>query len=132
MLNYRGYAQSMFSYNTSSLANASFDSTDVSSVKAGSFVDYKATKSGTDAAVTFKGYNLYLNSETSMRFYFKATDSITAKVNGETAEIHKDSNGFYVELTNITPANLAPGTVCTIQLGNMTIQASPASYAYTA
>lgn len=128
LLNYGGYTQVLFSYNTDALANASLDSTDVSSVTADTVAAYKAVKSGSDDTAKIKGYNLYLDSLTKMRFYY--TGDVTVSANAENYTTGKDSKGNYVEITGITPANLT--TSYDVTIGGITVSASPASYAYTA
>lgn len=127
MLNYGGYSQVLFDYNTDNLANASID-TDVSSVTADTLTDYKPTKSGLDDTAKFTGYNLYLDSLTSMRFYYTGDVEVSANAENYTTGTSDSKN--YVEITDITPANLLTGYDVTI--GGMTIHASPASYAHTA
>lgn len=127
MLNYGGYSQVLFDYNTDNLANASID-TDVSSVTAETLADYKPTKTGADDTAKFAGYNLYLDSLTRMRFYY--TGDATATSTAANYTTGKSGSKNYVEITDITPANLLNGYDVTI--GGMTVHASPASYAHTA
>lgn len=126
LLNYGGYSQVLFDYNTDSLANASIDS-DVSSVTAETLEKYIPTKSGSDATAKFTGYNLYLDSLTSMRFYY--TGDVTVSSTAVNATTGKSGSNNYIEITNITPANLLNGY--DVKIGEMTIHASPASYAHT-
>ncbi len=128
MLNYGGYSQTLFNYNTDALANASLDSTDVSSVTADTLTNYVPKKTGSDNTAKFTGYNLYLDSLTSMRFYY--TGDVKVSSNAENFTTGTSGNKNYVEIAGITPVNLLNGYDVTI--GGMTIHASPASYAHTA
>lgn len=127
MLNYGGYSQVLFGYSTDKLANASIDK-DVSSVTAETLAGYKPTKEGSDDTAKFTGYNLYLDSLTSMRFWY--TGDVTASANAENFTTGESGGKKYVEISGITPANLVNGYDITV--GGMTIHASPASYAHTA
>ena len=127
LLNYGGYSQTLFGYNTDNLANASID-TDVSSVTSATLANYKPTMTGSDATAKFTGYNLYLDSLTSMRLYY--TGDAEASANAEHSTTVKSGSKNYVEITDITPTNLLNGYDVTI--GGMTVHASPASYAHTA
>jgi len=127
MLNYGGYSQVLFDYNTDNLANASIE-TDVSSVTAETLADYKPTKTGVDDTAKFAGYNLYLDSLTRMRFYY--TGDVEASSTAANYTTGKSGSKNYVEITDITPANLLNGY--DVKIGGMTVHASPASYAHTA
>lgn len=127
MLNYGGYSQVLFDYNTDNLANASIDS-DVSSVTAETLASYAPTKAGSDDTAKFTGYNLYLDSLTRMRFYY--TGDVEATSTAANYNTGKSSSKNYVEITDITPANLLNGY--DVKIGGMTVHASPASYAHTA
>ncbi len=127
LLNYGGYSQVLFDYNTDNLANASIDS-NVSSVTADSLTDYLPTKTGSDDTAKFAGYNLYLDSLTRMRFWY--TGDVTASANAKNFTTGESGGKKYVEISGITPANLVNGYDITV--GGMTIHASPASYAHTA
>ena len=116
LLNYGGYSQVLFDYNTDNLANASIDS-NVSSVTADSLTDYLPKKTGSDDTAKFTGYNLYLDSLTRMRFWY--TGDVTASANAENFTTGESGGKKYVEISGITPANLVNGYDITV--GTLTL-----------
>ena len=104
-LNYGGYSQVNFNYNTDKMANAGIDSTlaplSPSAIEAPAF-DKAAVNTGVKAAgLTYEGASLALEASTNLKFYFKpsgitqdAALKVPVKVNGKEAQLEK--NGKYV------------------------------------
>ena len=111
MLNYGAYAQLQFNYNVTDLANdvdtlMTEEEKSVSDVEETVFDAYKILDKNADALGAFMGSNLVLDSETTLRVYFKPAseaiaDTLTFLVNG--IEITPTQSGGYlvISITNI-------------------------------
>jgi hypothetical protein len=137
MLNYGGYAQEYFSYNTANIANADFTadekSLDVVTEDELSFYDYSLK--GSDDGISYKGSKLSLESNTVIKHYFaladgKSISDYTFKVNGSVVTPVKSGDMYYITVENISAQNL--GTDYTVQVGKLRLAYSPMSYAYSA
>ncbi len=143
LLNFGGYAQTFFGYNTDNLANADIKGTenDMVAGKSYSFTadNVKATRSGTPNNAVFRGASLILDGEISLRFYLNLTNEktpsdFTCKVGETEYEIQKDSNGFYVEVAHIGTAKLGDRIALEItENGGSTVtySCSPMTYVNT-
>jgi hypothetical protein len=137
MLNYGGYAQEYFSYNTANIANADFTadekSLDAVTEDELSFYDYSLR--GSDDGISYKGSKLSLESNTVIKHYFaladgKSISDYTFKVNGSVVTPVKSGDMYYITVENISAQNL--GTDYTVQVGKLRLAYSPMSYAYSA
>ena len=139
-LNYGGYSQVNFNYNTDKPANADIESTlpdlKPSDIEAPVF-DKDAVIAGVKASgLTYEGATLALEAATILKLYFKA-DGITqdaalkvpVKVNGADAQLVK--NGKYVCLTITGIKAKALGEAYDITVGDYSFSYSPLNYIKT-
>lgn len=131
MLHYGAYAQQHFGHNTGSLADAGLDAADLSSVTADALKDYASTSVGPDGA-KFYGCSLILESETTLRFFFKVSEDAELTVNGGTLEVKTRGDYQYVDITNISAKDLGSPITLTVSDGANTaeVTASPLTYCY--
>lgn len=122
MLNYGGYAQEYFNYNTSDLANTGLNR---ALPKSGPGSEYDATVSGTCTGASYLGSQAVLTTTTSIKYYFTLegdTGNYSVTADGKGLTIQSDSNGNYVLVDNIKAKDL--GTNTTIVVKNKTDQTS--------
>lgn len=117
MLKYGEYAKSYFSKE---------ETTDISDVEADELAKYeKQTTGNLPDGITYYGSSLLLESNTTVRHYFKVTKGTDVSGYG-----FKDKNGYYyTEITGISAAKLS--TPQTTTIGNWNISYSPMSYVYS-
>ncbi|MBR3396710.1 MAG: hypothetical protein IKG70_02520, partial [Lachnospiraceae bacterium] len=139
-LNYGGYSQVNFSYNTDKMANADIDSTLVplssSDIEAPAF-DKAVVNTGVNAAgLTYEGASLALEASTNLKFYFKPSGisqeealTVSVMVDGKEATLAK--NGQYVCLTIKGIKAKYLGQAYDITVGSCTFQYSPLNYIKT-
>ena len=130
MLNYGASAQMYFKYNTADLANSSLSEAD----KALADVDasaYASSVVGAEEGIEVAGASLLLDSETTVRVYFKLTgdktiDQYTFTVDGQ--EVTPVANGgkYYVEVRGIGAHRL--DEFHTFTVGGMTVNYCALSY----
>lgn len=147
MLNYGGYAQRYFNYNTGNLANTGlFDATTnpVEDVNAEALESYDCTTTGTKLEGINLGATLLLESDTTIRFYIDPDDQVNIgdyaiSLDGKTCTPIKNSAGnsvsdaeYYVEVPNIAAQDLGTSHTLTISKGteNYSVSYSALSYAY--
>lgn len=97
------------------------------------FSRYKKTTSGTTAGVTFGGYNLELESETTMNFYFQVDPALhpqepVFRVNGEIVTAAHNGETYCVTISNINATALGNANSVSVDNG-LTVNASAMSYA---
>lgn len=106
MLNYGGYAQVFFDYNTTDLANADIDKT-LPEVKLGS--EYDVVKEGTCTGVQYRGSRAMLTTTTDIRHYLNIegdAGNYTFEANGKELAVQEDTTGTYVAIENIPAKNM--------------------------
>jgi hypothetical protein len=135
MLNYGGYAQTYFNYNTANPANIGLTSAEKSLSSINNLSSYKYSVSGSESGIVYSGSKLSLESETSIKHYFtltgsKTIDKYTFKVNGKTVTPVKSGNMYYITVENISAKNLANNY--TVKIGGLTLNYSAMSYANSA
>ena len=130
MLNYGAAAQVEFGYDTDNLVNSILSAEDqvLSTVDASEYA-YKLT--GSEDGLAFDGASLILNSETSLRIYFKLTGSKTVEdytftIDGETVQPVAHGSSYYIQVSNISAKDL--DVWHTFTLGDITIEYAPLSY----
>ena len=140
MLNYGAYAQELFDYNTSNLANKSDKVVDnVASVTINDLEKFKKDTQGVENFGTLAGATLVLKGETKLKAFFEfaagaSLDGLTFSVDG-VAQTYKTSGNYYVvEIDNISARNLDKEFKITVTAGNQTFDAyvSAMSYCYNA
>ncbi len=124
MLGYGDYAKAYF--NDQELAATS----EIEAVTAKALADYAIATSGTlPAGIKYYGSTLILESETTIRHYFKVAEGTDISAYNMTAK--DGSDGFYyVQISNITADALGTAQITTI--GDFSISYSALSYAYAA
>ena len=133
MLNYGAQAQLLFNHNTDELANASLSAAD----KVLPEVDanrYAYTVTGSEAGIQITQATLLLETETSVRIYFKLTgdktiEDYTFYVNGQKVTPEMANGSYYVSVKDIAAQNLDATNI--INLGGITIHYSGLSYVNT-
>ncbi len=124
MLNYGGYSQTYFDYNTENMANADVDST-LGEVTISD--DYATQIAGElPEGVTYYGSSLLLKSNTVIRHYFKIADG--AEIPSTSwGELKQKGNFYYVDMTGISAQEL--DTMQTLTIEDWSIEYSALSYA---
>ena len=130
MLNYGAAAQILFNHNTDNLANASLSEAD----KALADVDasaYAHSVAGSEEGIQVYNATLLLETETSIRIYFKLTGSktinqFTFQVNGQVVQAKANGELYYVEIPNIAAQHL--DQMHTVTVGGLTIRYGGLSY----
>jgi hypothetical protein len=92
---------------------------------------YKGSVSGSQDGVSIKASTLTLETEIVIRIYFKAengVEGLVCTVNGQNAEIKQNGNYYYVE-KKVVASQLS--TEYTFAIGEITVEYSAMSYAYT-
>ena len=114
MLNYGGYAQTYFKYNTSKLANAGLNKA-LPNVSLGT--SYDPVTSGSCTGLTYSGSSAMLTTTTGIRHYFTTTGSIddyTFKVGSTVLTPVKSGNYYYVLIDDIAAKNLSKAYALTV------------------
>lgn len=113
MLNYGANSQLLFGTDIENLANASLDEKDkdVSGVTAESLSAYKVTSVGNDVLGSFVGSNLVLDSETTLKVYFRPAETIlsenlTFTIDGQSADAVKSGAYYVISIENIKAYDL--------------------------
>lgn len=140
MLNYGGYCQDWFKYNTSDNAYNYFGIKDefldeMNNLKAEDFAMYNRTIVSKDENVKLHSSNLEADSSTTLRLYFtikdiKAVDKTTVKVDDVQKELKKNGELYYLEADNIKSNELDKEHV--FEVGGTKVKASVLYYAYAA
>ena len=130
MLNYGGYSQTQFGYNTDNLANAGLDTT-LPTITAADVDAYAHGATGSEDGISVASVSLLLESTTTIRFYFeldgnRSIDEYTFYVDGvETTPI--ESNGqYYVDKVNVAAKDL--DEMVTVTVGGLTVKYCGLSY----
>ena len=128
MLNYGAAAQDYFDYNTGNPANAAVNTAAPETVDASAFAD---SVTDTDALLDYAGMSLVLESNTSLRVFFRPVtgadiSGYTFTVDGQTVTPVQRGNLWYVELSNIAAKEL--DEVHTFTAGDVTVECSALSY----
>ncbi|MCQ2469898.1 MAG: hypothetical protein MJ100_08820 [Ruminococcus sp.] len=127
MLNYGAYAQIFKEHNTDNLPCEPMDITGYN-VKEHSF-----TAASSDN-VKFKGANLSMLSNTTLRLFFVIVDKtgVTISYGSEKLEIGENNGLYYVEIKNITPQNLDNDFTVEVNDNGKTfsVSYSPLAYCY--
>jgi PBP1b-binding outer membrane lipoprotein LpoB len=112
MLHYGANAQLCFNYNVEDLANKDLSAEDLESVTAKTFKYNKVSGDmGIDGVGAFASANLLLESETTLKFYFRANvgvdvNTLTFKVHGKVVEATQQGEYLVVAIANIKAAEL--------------------------
>ena len=108
--------------------------TEISAVDETVLSDYAATQTGESKNIRFGGVSLFLQAETTIRFYFYLNDGVTLSdvtlsVNEVAVEATASGSAYYIEIKNIRAQSL--GTAYKVNLDGLQIEYSAMSYAYT-
>jgi hypothetical protein len=111
MLHYGANAQLCFNHNVANLANKGLEAEDLDSVTAETFADYEILGTNSTSCGSFVSANLLLESETTLKFYFKANEGVdvstlTFKVDGKVVEATEQGEYLVVAIANIKAAEL--------------------------
>ena len=103
---------------------------DLSTITAENLAAYKLTQSGTaPEGLSLSGATLMLESETTLRVYFKAQTAPAVTVDGAAVTPIQKGNAYYVAIPNILAKEL--GAPHTIAFGEYEISCSALTYAYS-
>ena len=140
MLNYGGYCQDWFKYNTSDNAYNYFGIKDeflgeMNNLKAQDFAKYNRTIVSKDENIKLYSSNLEADSSTTLRLYFtikdiNAVEKTTVKVDGVQKELKKNGELYYLEAENIKSNELDKEHV--FEVGGTKVKASVLYYVYAA
>lgn len=136
MLNYGGYAQEEFNIYLDNKAykNVKEEFVDeMNSLSAENFKEYSFKQLEKDTNFSSKSISLILEEATTLRYYVNVKDeskvsSAIVKVDGKTANIEKNSKGYYVNVPPIKSNKL--DETHTIQINELKVQCSALSYVY--
>ena len=137
MLNYGGYAQEYFGYNTDNFANQdlSVEEKDLTSVTAESIADHKRGEQANAAIGRVAGSNLSLKESTVLKIYFKLADGVDASaltfaVDGTEVEAVKNGAYYQVSIEGIAAHNLDTVYTITVSDGTNTLTATYSAMTY--
>ncbi len=150
MLNYGANSQKVFNYNTDNLANSGLtdEQKNVSDVTESTFsnTDYLTYKysSAKIGGLTYQGTSLLLESETTLRHYFKLSDgldinTLTFKYTTDnstyvsvSAQYNASKKMYYVDIENIAAKSLGDFFILRVEDSNShySIKYSPYNYVY--
>ena len=137
MLNYGGYAQEYFGYNTDNLANKGLteEEKDLSSVTADSIVDHKRGEQANDAIGRVAGSNLSLKTATTLKVYFELTEGVDAStltfaVDGTEVEAVRNGKYYQVSIEGIAAHDLDTVYTITVSDGTNTLTATYSAMTY--
>lgn len=130
MLHYGGAAQTYFAYHTDCLANESLDPADYSEVHMEGF---EVEKGQATEQLCFLGASLALNSKTSLRFVFRAENSLqefSASMNGQQLQWQQQGNYITVSVEGICAKDLDEFFIIKVCDGveSLSIPYSPMTY----
>ena len=120
MAGYGDYAKAYFN-------NENLDAnTEMDAVTADTLASFDKQISGNlPEGITYYGSSLLLESNTTMRHYFKVTEGTDVSALSFSGS---KGNYYYIDIPNISAEKL--GTIQNVTIGNCTISYSPMSYAY--
>ncbi len=123
ILNYGQSAQEQFGFNLVNPANPEGYLADEMSKPVTAFInhDYDAVmpeNAKTDEAILFVGGSLMLKDATAIRLYFK-NEVTSATIDGKTAEVKHNSNGYYVERKDIASKDLDTKYTFKVKIGGV-------------
>lgn len=134
---YGTFAQLYFGVDTENLPTSDMITSysRVNDVTAQTLKKYAGSFSGSDTRVNYLGSSLQLENRISVRHYFSLAagtklSDVTVTVDGKKVTPVKKGDIYYVEISDITPANLADYS--TTGIGNLSIKYSAFSYIYDA
>lgn len=130
MLNYGANAQEHFGYNTENLANDILSDEEKALPEDIDFSDYGYVITDNDNNVDYYGSALSLESETTIKHYFKVENEEEIPdfyVNGELAEVVKKNNLYEVKIKDIPAHRLDSEYVVTA--GKLSVNYNALSYA---
>ena len=132
MLNYGGYAQEYFHYNTANSANANLTEDEKSLSSVTDLRSYQYSVSGSESGIVYSGSKLCLESETAIKHYFTLTSNnpitdYTFTINGTVVTPIKSGNMYCVTVDGISANNLSENYV--VKTGELTLNYSAMSYA---
>lgn len=122
-LDYGAATRLYFNYNT----DGATVSSDVTSVAASIFDQYKATQSGTKpTGISGVTMTVVFEADNSFRLYYKYDpsadpNSYTYYIDGKKASLQKNATGYYLEVANIAAKNL-------MEVHTFTVKGSSVSY----
>lgn len=135
ILNYCGYAQKYFNYNTEKLANSVMTDAkeEINKVSVSDLNAYKSSITGTAVGLNYIGSSLVLLNSTSIRHYFTVSSGHSISeykfMQGSKVLTPKANGGvYYIEISAINPGELS--NMYKVTVGGMTISYSAYSYAY--
>ena len=130
MLNYGAAAQVLFNHHTDDLANASLDDADkvLTDVDASA---YAHSVTGSEDGIQVVNATLLLETETSIRIYFKLTgsksiDQYTFRVDGQEVQPQKNGDQYFLEISDIAAQDLEE--MHTVTVGGITVRYGGLSY----
>ncbi len=126
MLNYGGYAQTYFGYNTDNLANSSIDTTLDKSVDLSSYNTLKRT--GEQQGIICVGATLRFETDTIIRYYFKVEDGVDVSAYNFKILTGNPNANYYYDTDGISANKL--GEINKLNIGEYTVEYSPMSYVY--
>ncbi len=129
MLNYGGYAQTYFGYNTDNLANKDLDPAEVGKEEVPQ-VAAPVEVEGTVEGISAQGASLVFRNKIAVRYYFKVTGDVanyTFKANGVTYKPVVTTENVYIEVQGINPQDLENTITVTVN-DTLSFSYSPMTY----
>ena len=139
LLNYGGYAQEYFGYNTNLLANEGYIDPSISSITADDLSKFKTvTVEENSRIASFCGTSLSLKSETALNYFFQLAEGVkiedvTFTCNGQVLIPVASGNMYYVKVAGIGAIDLDTVYTVSVTYGEETMKVSccALAYAYT-
>lgn len=129
MLNYGGYAQTYFGYNTDNLANEGLNPEEVGKEEVPQ-EDVPVEIEGTVEGISAYGASLVFRNKIAVRYYFKVTGdaaNYTFKANGVTYNPVVTTENVYIEVPGINPQDLENTITVTVN-DTLSFSYSPMTY----
>lgn len=129
MLNYGGYAQTYFGYNTDNLANEGLNPEEVGKEEVPQ-EDVPVEIEGAVEGISAYGASLVFRNKIAVRYYFKVTGDVanyTFKANGVTYNPVVTTENVYIEVPGINPQDLENTITVTVN-DTLSFSYSPMTY----
>ena len=133
LLNYAAAAQLYLNYNTENLANAKLPEADKVLPENIDLSAYKLSVSGSEEGIRARSATLMMEEVVRVRVYFDVAEGYDINdysftINGQSAEIQRNSRGYFLETDGIAAKNL--DTMFTFQVGDISVSYGAMTYVY--
>ena len=136
MLHYGAFAQLHFGYNTDNLANAGLEASGIDAVTMDTLSAYARPTTSNTSSVRFLGSSMILESNTTLRLFFKVTgdiQNITFTYGDQTLTPKVRDGNYYVDIPGICASDLDKDYTVNFTEGTNagSVTYNPMTYCYT-